>query len=86
LVEFTIPLQSETGLECPVCLGRSGLHRTARRYKYARKDTLQKHFETHKLPKSFPKGRVCDYPSCEMILYSLPSYKLHQATEHKIIL
>ncbi|KAL4871892.1 hypothetical protein BDV12DRAFT_183449 [Aspergillus spectabilis] len=58
LVELKIPLQSKSGLQCPVCLGRSGLHGMARTYNYARRYTLQKLFETHQLPESFPKGCV----------------------------
>jgi hypothetical protein len=78
--------KSETGLECPVCLGRADIHPRAKKYTYARKDTLQRHFATHKLRQKFPDGRKCDYPSCDMILYSLPKYKLHQAKAHNIIL
>ncbi|KAL4933523.1 FluG domain protein [Aspergillus undulatus] len=85
--ECTGPFVSKTGLECPVCLGRSDhQHERARTYQYARKDTLQKHFATHMLPPMFSKGRPCDCPGCEDILYSLPSYKHHQASHHKIIL
>ncbi|KAB8256789.1 hypothetical protein BDV32DRAFT_152942 [Aspergillus pseudonomiae] len=60
---------SYSGLECPVCLGRSGIHARAKAYQYARKDTLQRHFTTHKLPAKFPKGRTCDYPGCDVVLY-----------------
>lgn len=57
----TGPFVSKPGLECPVCLGRSDHHHErARMYQYARKGTLQKHFGTHKLPSTFPKGRSCD--------------------------
>jgi hypothetical protein len=84
--ENTIPLESDSGLECPVCLGASNVHVRARRFRYARKDTLQKHFETHKLPNIFPKGRECDHPNCKEILHSLSGYKLHQAKKHRIIL
>ena len=45
--------ESENILECPVCLGRSNIHPAAKGYTYARKDTLQRHFKTHKLPKNF---------------------------------
>ncbi|KAJ5245744.1 beta-lactamase/transpeptidase-like protein [Penicillium chrysogenum] len=51
-------MKSSTGLECPVCLGcTSSMHQTARQFAYARKDVLQKHFKTHKLPRIFPKGQ-----------------------------
>lgn len=79
------PLKSESGLECPVCLGGPG-HPRAKAYTYARKDTLQRHFATHKLRQNFPEGRKCDYPGCDMVLYSLPKYKLHQNKVHNITL
>lgn len=83
----TGPFESKTGLECPVCLGRSDHHHErARMYQYARKDTLQKHFGTHKLPSNFPKGRPCDCPGCEYVFYSLPRYKFHLINVHKIAL
>ncbi|KAB8259317.1 hypothetical protein BDV32DRAFT_159408 [Aspergillus pseudonomiae] len=77
-------LLSDSGLECPVCLGRSDIHARAKSYRYARKDTLQRHFKTHKLPANFSKGRTCDYPGCDVILSSLPRYKFHQNTVHNI--
>lgn len=81
------PCESKTGLECPVCLGRSDHHHErARMYQYARKDTLQKHFGTHKLPSTFPKGRPCDCPGCEDVSYLLPKYKFHLVIIHKIAL
>jgi hypothetical protein len=80
-------MKSSTGLECPVCLGcTSSMHQTARQFAYARKDVLQKHFKTHKLPRTFPKGRQCDIPDCAEFLFTLPQYMLHQAECHKIIL
>ncbi|TQB77085.1 hypothetical protein MPDQ_005571 [Monascus purpureus] len=79
-------LESKSGLECPVCLGRPGMHSRARRYIYARKDTLQRHFETHNLKQKFPKGRTCDYPGCEEVSYTLSRYKLHLDMVHKISL
>lgn len=82
--ETVIPMKSKSGLECPVCLGHSNVHLRVRRYTYAHKDTLQKHFKTHKLPKNFPEGRECNYPSCVAVLSSLPQYKFHQIKEHKI--
>ncbi|KAF7166244.1 hypothetical protein CNMCM5623_000001 [Aspergillus felis] len=85
-ISDTLPLESKSGLECPVCLGRPGLHSRARRYTYARKDTLQRHFETHNLKQKFPKGRPCDYPGCEELFYTLTKYKLHLHTVHKITL
>jgi hypothetical protein len=42
-------LKSESGLECPVCLGRANIHPRAKMYTYARKDTLLRHFATYKL-------------------------------------
>lgn len=72
-----IPLKSESGLQCAVCLGRSDIHPKVKTYTYARKDTVQKHFRTHQLQREFPKGRICDYPKCEKILYSLPQYEFH---------
>lgn len=86
ITEFPASPKSETGLECPVCLGRADIHPRAKKYTYARKDTLQRHFATHKLRQKFPDGRKCNYPSYDMILYSLPKYKLHQAKAHNIIL
>ncbi|PYH99453.1 FluG domain protein [Aspergillus ellipticus CBS 707.79] len=71
-------------LMCPVCLGRTSLHPRARTYQYARKDTLQKHFATHNLSRSFFSGRSCDIPDCNKSLHSLTQYKHHQATEHGI--
>jgi Protein of unknown function (DUF3435) len=68
--------ESENILKCPVCLGRSNIHPAAKGYTYARKDTLQRHFETHKLPKIFSEGRECDYPGCEMVLHSLPQSRI----------
>jgi hypothetical protein len=84
--EADIPMESNSGLECPVCLGRSHLHSGARRYKYARKDTLQRHFATHKLKETFPEGRICDTPGCDLVLKSLSQYKHHQARMHKTFL
>ncbi|KAJ5892479.1 hypothetical protein N7504_009170 [Penicillium tannophilum] len=78
--------KSSTGLECPVCLGCTSIHQSARQFAYARKDVLQKHFKTHKLPRIFPKGRQCDIPGCVDFLFTLPQYMLHQAECHKIIL
>lgn len=82
----TGPFVSKTGLECPVCLGCSDQHERARMYQYARKNALQKHFGTHKLPSTFPEGRPCDCPGCEDVLYSLPRYKFHLVNVHKIAL
>lgn len=84
--EVSMPMKSKTGLECPVCLGRSKDHPRARRCQYSRNYALQDHFKTHKLSKAFPQGRQYDYPGCEVILYTLPSYKLHQADGHGISL
>lgn len=80
------PMKSSTGLECPVCLGSMDIHPTAKQFRYARKDTLRKHFKTHKLPQIFPKGRQCDIPGCAEVLFALPPYKLHQAECHNIFL
>lgn len=79
----TISMESNAGLECPVCMG-AALHPRAKQYSYARKDSLQRHFETHCLPDQFPDGRICDYPDCDTVLNTLPVYLNHQATEHKI--
>lgn len=84
--EGSIPLKSESGLECPVCLGCSDMHPKAKRYRYARKDTLQRHFKTHQLWQKFRNSRTCDYPGCETILHSLPQYEYHQNTAHNILL
>lgn len=84
--EVIIPMKSKSGLECPVCLSRSNVHPRVKMYTYARKDTLQKHVKTHKLPRSFPEGRECDYPGCIAVFSSLPQYKFHQATVHNIYL
>ncbi|KAL4770669.1 hypothetical protein BDW60DRAFT_223770 [Aspergillus nidulans var. acristatus] len=81
-----LPLESKSGLQCPVCLGRPGMHSRARRYTYARKDTLQRYFETHNLKQKFPKGRTCDYPGCQEVFYTLSKYKLHLDMVHKIAL
>lgn len=66
------PMKSSSGLECTVCLGSTDIHPTAKQFEYARKDTIQKHFRTHKLPQIFPKGRRCDIPGCAGILFALP--------------
>lgn len=80
------PWKSTTGLECPVCLGVTNTHPAAKQFKYSRKDTLQRHFRTHRLPQRFPKGRHCDIPSCPDVLFTRPQYMLHQADCHKIFL
>ncbi|KAI9035156.1 uncharacterized protein KD926_004451 [Aspergillus affinis] len=82
----SLPLESKSGLECPVCLGRPSMHSRARRYTYARKDTLQRHFNTHNLKQKFPKGCTCDYPGCEEVFYTLSKYKFHLDMVHKISL
>lgn len=79
-------MKSVTGLECPVCLGVTDIHPTAKRFRYSRKDGLQKHFRSHKLPQIFPNGHQCDIPGCSEVLFRLPEYMLHQAECHKIIL
>lgn len=86
LQKVIIPMKSKNGLECPVCLSHSNVHLRAKQYTYARKDTLQRHFKTHKLPKSFSKDCECNYPSCIAVLPSLLQYKFHQIKEHKIFL
>lgn len=40
IAEFPASPKSETGLECPVCLGRADIYPRAKKYTYARKDTL----------------------------------------------
>ncbi|PYI07380.1 FluG domain protein [Aspergillus sclerotiicarbonarius CBS 121057] len=84
--EATLPMQSETGLECPVCLGIPNMHPQVRRYTYARKDTLQRHFAAHDISRTFRNGRLCDYPGCDTVLHSLSRYKYHQGTIHRIFL
>ncbi|KAJ5928363.1 FluG domain protein [Penicillium verhagenii] len=85
LKEVVVPTESSSGLECPVCLGSTGLDPNARRYKYSRKDVLQAHFKTHRLPFIFEKrGRKCDWPGCPEVFFTLARYKLHLANIHKI--
>ncbi|KAJ5090353.1 hypothetical protein N7532_009037 [Penicillium argentinense] len=75
-------------LQCPVCLARTeDLIPVARNYHYARKDALQQHFATHKLPMFFETpGRRCDIPGCSFIFPSLKGYKLHLSKQHNIFL
>jgi hypothetical protein len=75
-------------LQCPVCLGRTELLLPeARAFHYARKDALQRHFKTHKLPMFFDKpGRPCDIPGCIHFSVSLPGYQFHLAKRHSIFL
>ncbi|KAJ5449485.1 uncharacterized protein N7458_005934 [Penicillium daleae] len=82
----SFPWKSATGLECPACLGVPHTHPVAKQFEYSRKDALQRHFRTHRLPKTFPKGRQCDIPSCSEVLFTLPQYMLHQAECHNILL
>jgi len=83
--QAVVPIESSSGLECPVCLGGTRLDPTARRYKYSRKDVLQVHFRTHRLPFFFQKpGRKCDWPHCLQVLPTLSQYKWHLADIHKI--
>lgn len=57
-------IKSSTSLKCPIYLGcTSSIHQTARQFTYARKDVLQKHFKTHRLPRIFPKGHQYDIPN-----------------------
>ena len=79
--------QSETGLECPFCLGCPTFDPAARQYSYSRKYLLTRHFKTHQLPSFFAKpGRPCDIPGCPTISVSLPWYLLHLNKSHKISL
>lgn len=82
------PMESETGLECPVCLGREDLHPQAKQYRFSRKDTLRRHFDnTHKLQTFFKSpGRPCDWPGCSFACISLPGYMYHLAKSHKVLL
>jgi hypothetical protein len=74
-------------LQCPVCLARPELLRAAKEFHYSRKDALQTHFRTHKLPLFFDKpGRQCDIPGCVHIFPSLNGYKLHLSRHHRICL
>ncbi|KAJ6076675.1 FluG domain protein [Penicillium canescens] len=85
--QVVVPIESSSGLECPVCLGSTSLDPIARRYKYSRKDVLQVHFGTHRLPFFFEKhGRKCDWPHCLEVLFTLSQYKCHLANVHKVTL
>lgn len=64
-------LESGSGLECPICLGRSDLEPAVREYRYSRKDSLLRHFNSHMLPWSFgSSGRPCDIPGCVDVMPS----------------
>lgn len=76
--------QSPSDIMSSVCLGSSNIHFRARRYKYVRRDALQRHFETHDSNQHFPEGRTCDYPGCEEVLHTLPKYRFH-GTQDPII-
>ncbi|OJJ82561.1 uncharacterized protein ASPGLDRAFT_1496032 [Aspergillus glaucus CBS 516.65] len=82
------PMESKTGLECPVCLGREDLHPQAKQYRFSRKDTLRRHFDnTHKLQTFFKSpGRPCDWPGYSFACVSLPGYMNHLAKSHKVLL
>ena len=82
----SFPMKSATGLKYPVCFGATIIHPTAKKFEYSRKDALQKHFRTHRLPQMFPKDRQCDIPGCSEVQFRRPEYMLHQAECHKIIL
>jgi hypothetical protein len=82
--EETMP---ERILQCPVCLARPELVLAAKEFHYSRKDALQMHFRTHKLPMFFDKpGRQCDIPGCVYRFPSLNGYKLHLPKHHSIYL
>jgi hypothetical protein len=51
------PIKSVTGLEYLVCLGVTDIYPTAKQFRYSRKNGLQKHFRTYKLPQIFPNSR-----------------------------
>lgn len=79
--------KSSTGLECPVYLGHSDLYPSAKSFCYTRKDTLQKHFNTHRLLWIFGRsGRQCDFPGYLEVLFTLARYKSHLASCHNISL
>lgn len=79
--------KSETGLECPVCIGTPELDPAARMFNYSRKDALLRHFGGHRLPFFFrPGGRRCDIPSCTFTCPSLNGYKVHLKKRHCISL
>lgn len=79
--------QPEQILQCPVCLARPELLAVAKEFHYSRKDALQTHFRTHKLPLFFDKpGRQCDIPGCVYVSPSLNGYKLHLSKHHSIYL
>lgn len=82
----SFPWRSATGLECPICLGVTHTHPTAKQFEYSRKDALQRHSRTHRLSQRFEKGRQCDIPSCAEVLFTRPQYMLQQADCHKIFL
>jgi hypothetical protein len=82
-----IDWKSKTGLECPFCIGTPTLDPAARMFIYSRKDSLQRHFESHKLPLFFgPSGRYCDIPGCNFTCPSLNGYKVHLKKHHCISL
>jgi hypothetical protein len=79
--------KSDHLLQCPVCLARPELHPAAKDFHYSRKDALQTHFRTHKLPMFFDNpGRKCDIPGCVHVFPSLNGYKLHLSKHHSICL
>lgn len=73
-------------LQCPECLRNPILYKAARNYVFARKDTLQRHFETHKLPHFFQPPRQCGVPGCVASFPSLVGYKRHLGDNHSIYL
>jgi hypothetical protein len=79
--------QPEQILQCPVCLARPDLLPVAKEFHFSRKDALQTHFRTHRLPIFFDSpGRECDIPGCVYVFPSLNGYKLHLSKHHSICL
>jgi hypothetical protein len=79
--------ESKSGLECPICLGRSRADPAAREYSFSRKDSLVRHFKKHQLQTSFGElSRPCDIPGCVDSSPSLPLYLSHLHKKHRISL
>lgn len=87
-INTVYPIESKTGLEYLVFLGRKYLHPQAKEYRFSRKDTLRRHFDNiHKPPAFFgTPNRPCDWPGCFFPFVLLPRYMSHLAKVHKISL
>jgi hypothetical protein len=53
IAENHTSFKSESGRECPVCLGPANIHPRTKMYTYARKDTLQRHLRRTSCGKPF---------------------------------